>query len=79
MYSLVMKVYADITTSNSEEHALLVQLVKKLRATVVREDILDKNNVVNYYANLKVSCSFQQWLDIKSSELYSRASFQVKK
>ena len=79
MYSLVMKVYADITTSNSEEHNLLLQRIKNLRAIVVREDIIENSNVVNYYANLKVSCSFQQWLDIKSSELYSRASFQVKK
>lgn len=79
MYSLVMKVYADIITSDPEEHELLLQRIKKLRATVVREDIIEKSNIINYYANLKVLCNFQQWLDIKSSELYSRASFQVKK
>lgn len=74
-----MKVCADITTSNSEEHESLVQLVRKLRAQIIREDIVDKNNMINNYAHLQVHCSFQQWLDIKSSELYSRASFQVKK
>lgn len=79
MYPQIMKLYVDITTSNSDEHELLLTFLDKIRVSVVKEDTPLSSPVPNSYGHLQVYCNFQQWLDIKSSELYSRASFQVKK
>jgi hypothetical protein len=79
MYPEIMKIYADITTSNLEEHNSLVNLLDKLKTRIVRTDVPLSNLSENTYSHVQVVCNFQQWLDIKASELYSRASFQVKK
>jgi N-dimethylarginine dimethylaminohydrolase len=79
MYPEIMKIYADITTSNLEEHDSLIEFLNKLKAKIVRTDVPLSNLSENTYSHIQVICSFQQWLDIKASELYSRISFQVKK
>jgi hypothetical protein len=79
MYPQIMKLYVDITTSNPEEHELLLVFLDKIRAKVIREDTPLSSPVPNSYGYLQVFCNFQQWIDIKTSELYSRASFQIKK
>lgn len=79
MYPEIMKIYADITTSNLDEHNSLIEFLNKLKTRVVRVDVPLSNLSENTYSHIQVMCSFQQWIDIKASELYSRASFQVKK
>jgi len=74
-----MKIYAEIITTDLEEHTHLLKFLQKIKVKVIREDtsLVELNN--NTFSQISVMCDFQQWLDIKASELYSRTSFQVKK
>jgi len=79
MYPQIMKIYVDLFTSNQEEHKLLFDFLNKLRTKILKEEYNLSSSIPNNYGYIQVFCTFQQWVDIRSSELYSRASFQVKK
>ena len=79
MYPQIMKLYVDLFTSNQEEHEFLLDFLNKLRTKILKEEYNLSSPVPNNYGYIQVLCGFQQWIDIRSSEFYSRVSFQVKK